>query len=100
MTGKYKILINHRLDLIEKVIRELVDTGQFVFTWERFKSFKELRLKWSEHELTQCGCWIIIGFHSECKRIITTCPNNWCRIEEFEEISLENFIKQYGIQKK
>jgi len=92
MIGKYKIKYAGNIDAFEKIIKATVDTGILVFTWERFKSLEKAKQIYDDRDFSDCY-WVIIGFHSECCRICSITSNNWYRLYELQEITLEDFLK-------
>lgn len=93
MIGKYKIKYDGDIDDFEKIVKATVDTGILVFTWQRFKSLQEMRRNFCNEDFQKYS-WFVIGFHPECCRVCSMVVNNWYRIGELEEITLEDFLKK------
>lgn len=100
MDGKYKIPIKCDRTEFAKLISELVDSGMFVYSYMRCKSWAEIINTFGSsrdgniRDLVDYSDWMVIRYHDECKRIITGVTYDWKRLEEFEEISLEDFLKK------
>ncbi len=94
MIGKYKIKFDDDLSIVRRLIKLSIDTKILVYTWKRMGSLKDIEERYGNQHIF--GHWFITGFHPECNRIATTVTKGWYRIHEFQEITVDEFIKILG----
>jgi len=96
---KYKIYTTDRRDF-RRVLKILLENG-FVFTFHRFKTIEECELKYETisgvpftGKASELGRWhwILIGFSSECSRLLEPCVPDW-PLRGYETITLNEFLK-------
>jgi len=99
MDKKYKIYIGCREETFIKLITVLVDSGLFVYSYMRCKNMEEIKKYYASpkdglSDTIHYSEWMVIGYHEECKRTIAAVSDDWSRLREFEQITLEDFLKK------